>query len=377
MYEIESNDLSNGFVESVVKKGEGAIHGIVVKRRSLSDERDFTYHMEKIVTPIIQQLPKNSGIHCSTVDHLLAIFQPDGKCKVYVNELKLIYQARAKTALPKGKVTTRDDFADVESLNFEGIEIPDDAGVVVVLSHQWRKALFFDFWPIWGSKEKRSFDISEELGKCLNLLFFQHIHKMTEHQLDVLFSQQWFPFTGLKHATIESMISRVDSGWDCDDLLDTIVAEVKAKLPEWLKTWQSRAAFKDHMEIISRAAKQFMEKDYISSISILYPRIEGVLRSIGENPGRGRLTQSALSKIALKETSDSIRATSPILPEKFSEYLQKVFFADFKQGEVSPMSRNALAHGAARQENFSVKEATIGFLILVQIFYHLPVIKQD
>ncbi|MDA7968065.1 MAG: hypothetical protein MPK31_03885 [Gammaproteobacteria bacterium] len=371
MYEIDAKDLPTAYIQSVDKDTNQVT--CVTSRLILSSETDFAFVMDNLVTPIINQLPKNSGIQPSTVDHLLAITGPDHKCKVYVNELGLRTSVRSKSSVRKGQVVYSEQIADVERLEFHGVEIPADAGVVVVLSHQWGKSLFFDTGPIMeGDKNKRDFDIGEVLGQCQNRMLFQHLYEITAEQWETLFQQRWFPFMGLKHQTMKLMRRYLDSGGNCDDLLDDIVAEVKAGLPGWIKSWESRPSFANHMGFISRAAERFMEKDYISSISILYPRIEGVLRSIAPNQGDSRLHQSKLAKSALEASGISTRAFSALLPEAFSEYLEKVFFADFQPDETPPMSRNAVVHGAAREEQFSEKEAVIAFLILHQIFYHHP-----
>ena len=41
----------------------------------------------------------------------------------------------------------RDDIADVASLNL-GVEVPRDAGVIVVRSAGWKRALYFDLGPL-------------------------------------------------------------------------------------------------------------------------------------------------------------------------------------------------------------------------------------
>ena len=369
MYEIELDALPIGILADSSKKGDMTPVPAKMLFRALSDEPDFAHYMN-IVTGIITQLPKDSGVWCSTVDHFLAVIWPDRKCKVYVNELGRFANVRAKSRTSLGEEASTDKILDVETTEFEGVKIPDDAGVIAVFSHGWRKALFFDLSPLHGDKEKRRCDLREEFGQCLNLLFFHHLHDITKHQMGVLFSQRWFPFTGLKHATIKSMLSYVDSGWHCDDLLDDIIAEVKAGLPEWIKSWESSAPFRDHMELIAHAAEKFMQDDYVASTSILYPKIEGVLRSIAPNLGTSKLKQAALSKIALEESGISAQTFSALLPREFSEYLEKVLFADFKSGETPPMSRNAVAHGIAPAEYFSAKESVIVLLTLHQIFYH-------
>src|SRR5207253_7953825 len=107
--------------------------------------------------------------------------------------------------------------------------------------------------------------------------------------------------------------------------------------------------------------------DYISAASILYPRIEGVMRSFGavEHPGTGE-TQAMLSKLA--SGVGVIREESLLLPARFEKYLRDVYFASFKPGTiVNTASRNTVSHGVVAVTRLDRKGATIGFLILMQI----------
>jgi hypothetical protein len=63
---------------------------------------------------------------------------------------------------------------------------------------------------------------------------------------------------------------------------------------------------------------------------------------------------------------------SRLLPQKFVEYIEQIYFANFVPGVPTPVSRNTVSHGVASAADFSLKAATIGLLIIDQIFYHLP-----
>jgi len=63
---------------------------------------------------------------------------------------------------------------------------------------------------------------------------------------------------------------------------------------------------------------------------------------------------------------------SLFLPEDFNEYLKQFYFSSFdlEKGEID-LSRHSLAHGVAKEEDFSKIQAFQAILILDQIFYYV------
>ena len=63
---------------------------------------------------------------------------------------------------------------------------------------------------------------------------------------------------------------------------------------------------------------------------------------------------------------------SLLLPHRFSNYLQDVYFAHFNP-DVSDIdvARHSVAHGVAAAEKFNQKSAVIGILTVHQLFYFL------
>ena len=62
---------------------------------------------------------------------------------------------------------------------------------------------------------------------------------------------------------------------------------------------------------------------------------------------------------------------SPLLPLRFNQYLNEVYFANFDPTKKNnALSRNTVGHGVATKENFNLKGSTLGFLILDQLSYY-------
>ncbi len=264
-----------------------------------------------------------------------------------------------------GEEVLKGDIVDIEDVKL-GVQIPDDAGVLFVFSVGWRKGLFYDFEPIGGpSLPLRQYDISAVLGQVT----FQERFSISDAEWDALFSAQWFPFMGLSYNMIDTLINHIQSGWDPDENLDDIVSETKSRTSQMLHSWGKHSSFMPHIDILERAVERFQDDDYMSCTGLLFPRIEGILRthhtSLGSqsHPSPRNLTESA---VASKIGNDK----SLLLPHRFSNYLQDVYFAHFNP-DASDIARHSVAHGVAAAEKFNQKSAVIGILTVHQLFYFL------
>ena len=149
--------------------------------------------------------------------------------------------------------------------------------------------------------------------------------------------------------------------------------EVLERSKGMLEGWARKPSFESHLALIERAIMRYQEKDYISATAILYPRIEGIMRShhLESNTSR-RATQQNLTASVIEASGRNTDDFSLLLPLRFRRYLEEVYFANFNPQEPATLSRNSVAHGVANPEDYSLKGATIGLLILDQMFYYLP-----
>ena len=200
---------------------------------------------------------------------------------------------------------------------------------------------------------------------------FKKEFSVTDAEWASLFSYQWFLFLGLRDNTINTLISHIRYGSDPDVMLNDIVSEVKERVPQMLNSWHKHSAFLQHMEILERAIDRFLDDDHISCTGLLFPRIEGILRTnhsdLGtqKSPSTKNLTKSA---VADKQKTD----ISLLLPHRFDDYLTEVYFKDFDPNSPDiDVSRHSVSHGVADASKFDQKSAVIGILIIHQLFYFL------
>ena len=366
-FEIDLENPPAGYIRTSARAGE---HVDVVYREftSTEDGGHFIQRIEGAAGDILQRLP--SQISPSQVDHMLAICHRDGKADVYVNELDLRLNVRCARSIEAGEYISKDDIADMESVEL-GVQIPGDAGVLFVFSVGWRKGLFFDFGPIFPDPQPRQYDIAAVLGQMYGQVLFQERLSISDAEWDALFSKKWFPFVGLSNEKIDALISHIRSGWDPDENLDDIVAETKSRVPQMLESWRKHSSFLPHFDLLERAVERFQNDDPVSCTALLFPRIEGILRThhsifdTQQPPRPENLTELA---VAAKIENDNCL----LLPRRFAAYLHDVYFANFDPdaGNIE-VSRHSIAHGVANPSKFDYKSALIGILTAHQLFYFL------
>ena len=98
--------------------------------------------------------------------------------------------------------------------------------------------------------------------------------KIRDSEWEQMFNQKWFPFISLQPTTIQSIINHIRAGWDIDELLEPIAREVADGAESMREKWKRNEIFHDHLSLLDTGLERFIAQDYISAISILYPRIE-------------------------------------------------------------------------------------------------------
>lgn len=369
--EITLKDIPAGHALTPGRKGEN----IAVARQEFLSSEDginFVRRLEGFPNIILSQLPLERRPLQSAIDHLLVIIRKDKSASVYINELNIYAEVLSKCDLIAGQPVYGDDIADIRAIRFNGIEIPPDTGVLYVFTYGWRKAIFYDFLPVQpGSSNPRTYNLGVLLGKYHAYLMFQERLKISEAAWTNLFAQGWFPFITLPTELARELVNHAEYGWDIDELLQKITTELKMSFEKWKLKWTKNQYFKEHVEILNTAVERFLALDYISAVAILYPRIEGLMRSY-------HLWMRPSSSQSQKILVDTVVSTADpladpkilLLPDKFRRYLTEIYFAAFDPEKPEGASRHTVAHGVAPQNAFSEKAAVIGFLILDQLSYY-------
>lgn len=371
-YQVTFDSFPSGIALTAAKKG-GKVKVGIMGFSSSEDGDKFIKQLEGFPNVVLNRLPSSARITASTIDHLLAVIRKDKTATIYVNEIDFLLRIRSKKSVKKGGTIYQDDIADIERLELGNIQIANDAAIIFVFSIGWRKGLFFDVGPLQSEPILRKYNLESLLGSYYSYLSFQHLFKITEEEWQCLFDQQWFPFITLKSSTVQAMLAYMRNRWQVDDLLNKIADEASQSLPIMLERWKGNSFLQPHFELIKYAADRYIEKDYVSATAILYTRIEGVMRGVHRETGT---KEKASPKNLAKSVTDYQRSisfrNSLLLPPMFQRYLEEVYFKNFEPDRPAKLSRYSVAHGTAIPSDFSLKAATIGLLIIDQIFFFLP-----
>ena len=371
---ITLDGLPVGTVASSVRSGKTdgeTTVGVILREFLSSEDGDrLIGSLEDVSEMLFSKIPADRRPKPSQIDHLLAVIHKDKTATLYINELQFKARISTKRGLKASQAIYVDDIADIPTLEFLGVEIPNDAGIFFIFSFEWRKGLFYDLTPFRPDSDgSRDYNINNLLGQLYAYLMLQNRIKIPEDVWEKMFAQSWFPFISLSLPLINEMKAHAAAGWEIDDLLPKITGEVKQSLNDWLEKWSTKSLYKGHIDLIRKAAERFLASDHHSAISTLYPRIEGLLRDYYRLHGVEKPSQERLVETAVQTDLSADRPKLPLLPDKFLRYLSEVYFRDFDPDQPEGLSRNTVAHGAAPPEAFSEKESVIGFLILDQLLY--------
>ena len=128
---------------------------------------------------------------------------------------------------------------------------------------------------------------------------------------------------------------------------------------------------RDHAPFIEKAFERFSSGDYLSTASILYPRIEAIIGTYHSIAAPSKaVTQSELSKTASGHYSN-IREESLLLPRRFERYLQEVYFAKFEPDVLTEsVSRNSISHGVVVAQQMDKKSRNYRLFYLAAAFVY-------
>lgn len=370
--EIKLSELPAGYSESSARGGEM----VEVSQRgfySSEDGEELIKRLEGWPDYFLKLIPTKVPLKPAYIDSFLVIISKDQRARIYLNDAQTVCEMRVKGACEKGEPITTNRILDVGKMRFGNAEIQRDEGFIYVFSVGWRQGFIFDLEPLHQNAE-RDYDVEEVLGNCFTYLLFQDRFKIDEQTWSTILSQKWFPFSYLDDTLVKKIVSHAREDWNIDDLLPEIHQDVLRLLDKGPLTAKSTPYFEEHREIIDKAIERYLGGDNISCISILYSRIEGLMRSFHKaegyksKPSSKNLTTAIISHHEKRRIYQSL-----LLPDKFQSYLEQIYFADFSPGSTPDVGRHSVAHGEARKEDFNLKSSTIAILVLYQLSLFMTV----
>ncbi|XAM00699.1 hypothetical protein OT109_04770 [Phycisphaeraceae bacterium D3-23] len=336
-----------------------------------SDNSSFFYQaLRGVSEAYLSKLPYQYRFPEHKVHNLIAVIRQDRTCEVAINQWDGIAECRTKRSVEKGEPISEDDLLGVESLSKIDIEVPDDSGVLFVHTYSWRRALYFDYGPwVPGVESSPRPAVSKLMGAATTLLMFQDRTNCSDSQWNEFFNQGWFPFITLQNRTVSKMQSYSAEKWPIDELLDEVRSDLLPRLPAIKVKARNSDIASGHAELICRAIDHYLNGDDLSAVAIMYPRLEGILRSCAAGSKNNKNSQASLSRApGLLSEAAGLNATI-LMPERFEQYLREVYFASFDPNTPGAVNRNTVSHGVAPEQLMDTKAATLSLLILEHILY--------
>lgn len=203
-------------------------------------------------------------------------------------------------------------------------------------------------------------------------LKFQVLLHENEKLRNDLFSKGWFPFYRVLGPYYIGLCNAVQNGCEPDSIETEIINGFdKTSILSMKNEWLTNDIFKKNKIFFENGIDKYLESDYFSCIHILYPRIEGMMRFIYLGEKKKPQTPDLLNE--LKDIGDRERLdTSMLLPALFKKYLEGFYLRGFDvpKNELD-LSRHSLAHGVARDSDFTQKRAFQTIMMLDQIFQYI------
>lgn len=311
----------------------------------------------------------------SSISNCLILINNKNSAKIYIN-LPTTMKIIAKKRLRAGGPVTREDIADIREIVFTEPDLEKAAysGIIYIFSVGWRRALYYDFTSMaaGGSTFSNINNIGSLLASFYVQIIFPEIHRRYPEIKVVLIKSGWFPFIRILGKNFDSLCEAIKNNFSLSDVsIEVVNSFDDQSLNDMVNAWMTKKLFKNHETIIRKGIDEFLEGDYISSIHILYSRIEGLMRYIYLGEEQKANSVNLAKKLASigKQNSNEFGL---FLPEDFNEYLKGFYFSSFdlEKGDLN-LSRHSLAHGVAKDSEFNKIRAFQAILILDQISFYI------
>ncbi len=309
-----------------------------------------------------------NGMLEQDVKNVLIFIDKNNLATIHIN-FSTIAKIMVKHEQAKLTPLFSDNITDVIAIEFPGIEMKEEDSVIYLFSSRWRKGLFFNFVSN-SAKNTNIGNLATLFASCHMYLLYPEIHRLDEEVKGRMYKSGWFPFIRIlgRHRIL---LDAFRNNFPIENAETQLVAQFnKDVIGEMKELWMKKEVFRVHSEFITKGVDEYLEGDYISAISILYPRIEGLMRHLYVE--KDKPTSEELRKKINEIGKKKSKEFSMFLPDEFNAYLKCFYFSSFslKNGELH-LSRHSVSHGVAEKNDFSQIKAFQAILILDQIYFYL------
>jgi len=271
--------------------------------------------------------------------------------------------------VPAGGILTTDDILFHAEVILHGAKIPEFGQFFFTCQHQWRRLVSFNFAATPETLATYPTDFQALVLPAFNRIHMAHRIRMNESTLNLMARDGWYPFARLPKQLQQTIHDDYD--------LDYPRHESAQRVIGWLSDYQllpiesllnRLACFTDLAGRISSGISHYKNKDFVSSISVLMPVIEGVMWRLLKGGGQARYSHAALIDALDDAVSGGDLTLGTVLATGFAQYLKEYIFAPFNFcQDILPFSRNTVLHGTSRESDFNQLSAAKLILTLDHI----------
>ena len=365
------------------KNEDGSL--IIATRDFLHSAREpaFSQFLESITNIIFEKTGKN--IKPYMIETLYISVDSNNKAKVSINETEIMLYGFSKKEVAVGDAISINDIAHIKSLKLCSKNNNESHKFIFLFNIGWRRGVCFDLHPINIESNTPMANNNHWIAQSYSFILFTLRLHLDGNSWKYLINNKFFPFISLNENSIKVLVNLSKENNKCFDeiLAKNIFPDFEKTLVNLKEKWRKNTIIKVESSFIDVAVERYLAEDYISCISVIYPRIEKILRlHLSRHSEEPHLRKT----YAPKNLSDSIQLNisetsyphTPLLTARFSHYLECCFFESFNANSFEEkINRNSVGHGVASVEYFNRKYSTIAFLIIDQLYYYLNADGKD
>ena len=258
---------------------------------------------------------------------------------------------------------------------FPGVHFLEKSAIIFIFSDSWRRGLYFDFFPLDNEYQYSTENLNELFAKFYTNLHFPEIYRQMPELKQKLYDRGWFPFIRLLGHDYNNIFFTMSNQLPLDEYEILMVNSYDPAIKGIVESWMKNTQFKEREVFIKKGIQEYLEGDYISAISILYPQIEGLFRGLPpaddekKRVPMGEILTDRIVQVVSEKHPDS----SLFISDQFKEYLINSFFSKFDPNDgPAELSRHSMTHGMAiREEDYSKITAFQAILILDQLSFYI------
>lgn len=236
-----------------------------------------------LISRLGREYSKNPFWSPDVLSAFLIVMHADGSYELYPGSVPQVMSIRAKHAMKKGSKVTFGEIGDINKIEFQGVTVGPTDSVIYFFTVNWRHGLYFDFRqadPEWKPEMYDASYLPKRLARHYLELAFAKFYREDEASAR-LQKDGWFPFLAIAGNLYDGIYDRYRNEPTLEKKSEPILKHFdSAQLTQMIGRWWDKPQIAADRPFIESALKSYLSGDNISAISVLYPRIEGVLRRL-------------------------------------------------------------------------------------------------